>query len=261
MDTLTGKLSDIGSVMQQRLKDRVAIVTGAAQGIGHATVMRLVSEGAFVLCLDRSEDVELVASEAGEQAIACVADLTKLADINEAFELVCSRWGRLDILCNNAGIDGNPALLANSEDSDFDNILDVNLRGVYSMMKRALPFMLEAKGGSIINVSSVAALIGFSTLSAYSASKAAVVGLSRTAALEYGPHAIRVNVLCPGGVLTPLAREFMDEGSYQKWADTHALKRFAEPEEIASVIAFLASDDASFITGAVLPVDGGMTAQ
>lgn len=121
--------------------------------------------------------------------------------------------------------------------------------------------MAKARSGSIINMSSVAGLVGFPTLSIYSASKTAVLGLTRTAAIEYGREGIRVNAVCPGGVLTPLASEFMGEGDHRFWAERHALGRFAQPEEIANVVAFLASDEASFITGAAIPVDGGMTAQ
>ncbi len=170
------------------------------------------------------------------------------------------RWHRIDVLVNNAGIDGNLALLAEGSEENYERVMDVNLRACWAGMREVLPAMVAAGSGSIINVSSVGALIGFENLSVYSAAKAGLVGMTRTAALEYGPHAVRINAICPGGVLTPLAESFMDEDAYQPWADKHALKRFARPEEIADVIAFLASEEASFITGAAIVVDGGMTA-
>lgn len=201
-----------------------------------------------------------MAQAVGGETLAIVGDVTDVTVLRAAVQETERRWGRIDILVNNAGIDGAPALLADGEDRDFDRVIDVNLRACWLAMKLVLPGMVAGGGGAIVNVASVAALIGFETLSIYSASKAALVGMTRTAALEYGRHNIRVNALCPGGVLTPLALSFMDEGTTQAWADKHALKRFAEPEEIAAAVAFLASNDASFITGAAIPVDGGMTA-
>jgi meso-butanediol dehydrogenase/(S,S)-butanediol dehydrogenase/diacetyl reductase len=247
--------------LELRLAGKVAIVTGGAQGIGEATVRRLTAEGARVTCLDLNENVQAVAGSIGEAAYPIVADVADVTAVAAAVDDTMRRWGRIDILVNNAGIDGVPAPLAEGEEADFDRVMDVNLRAAWASMKYVLPHMVTSGGGSIVNVASVAALIGFETLSIYSASKAAIVGMTRTAALEYGRHNIRVNALCPGGVLTPLATSFMDEGAYASWADKHALKRFAEPPEIAAVVAFLASDDASFITGAAIPVDGGMTAQ
>ncbi len=247
--------------MVGRFAGKVAIVTGAAQGIGEATVHRLVSEGATVLCADVKEEVKKVAAAIGDKVHAVVADL---GDAQQAYALVkeaVERFGRVDILVNNAGIDGHPTPLAESSEVDFDRVIDVNLRGCWATMKAVLPEMAAAGGGAIVNVSSVAALIGFETLSIYAASKAGIVGMTRTVALEYATKGIRANAVCPGGVMTPLAREFGDPEVLESFAQKHALKRFAEPEEIAAVIAFLASDDASFVTGVAIPVDGGMSAQ
>lgn len=245
----------------KRLSGKIALVTGAAQGIGEATVLRLAAEGASVMCVDLDEKVQAVAAAIGDQARASVGDVADPAAIERAARETERHWGRIDILVNNAGIDGTPALLVDGEARDFDRVIDVNLRACWLAMKQVLPNMVAGGGGAIVNVASVAALIGFETLSIYSGSKAAVVGMTRTAALEYGRHNIRINALCPGGVLTPLALSFMDEGTMEAWAEKHALKRFAQPHEIAAAIAFLASDDASFITGAAIPIDGGMTAQ
>ena len=244
----------------RRLEERVAIVTGAASGIGEATARRLNAEGAKLVCVDVSEKVEDLAAEFCDTAIAQIADVADDDQVDRFVALALDRWGRIDILVNNAGIDGQLALLADGDHDNYQRVMDVNLRSCWSAMKAVLPSMVAANAGSIINMSSVGALVGFENLSVYSAAKAGMVGMTRGAALEYGPHGIRINAVCPGGVLTPLAESFMDEGTYKAWADKHALKRFARPEEIAAVVSFLASDEASFVTGSALVADGGMTA-
>lgn len=242
---------------------RVAIVTGAAQGIGKAVASRLVADGAKVMCVDLKESVLGVAEQLGENARAIVADVADDIQVNGFVTAAFDHWQRLDVLCNNAGTDGHTAPVPDCSAPDFDYLMGVNLRSVFLGMKYAIPLMIEGGGGSIVNISSIAGLIGLPGQSLYGASKHGIIGLTRAAALEQGPFGIRVNAVCPGAVLTPLSADFMAKGGSDvaKWAAMHALRRFAEPEEIAAVVAFLASDEASFITGTAIPVDGGFTAQ
>lgn len=241
-----------------RLDGRVAIVTGAARGIGEAIVNRFVAEGAIVIGLDKNDKVITTASACGAQAV--VVDVTELQEVADLIERVHARHGRIDILVNNAGIDGTPGPFDSGKECDFDHVLNVNLRAAWGAMRCVLPHMAARQSGSIINMASAAAAIGFPSLSIYSASKAALLGLTRSAAAEFGRSGVRVNALMPGGVQTNLAEDFADEAELAQWAERHALKRFAQPEEIAAVAAFLASDEASFITGAAIAVDGGLTA-
>jgi NAD(P)-dependent dehydrogenase (short-subunit alcohol dehydrogenase family) len=244
------------------LAGKVAVVTGAAQGIGRAAADRLLAEGCKVLLADINPSVEAAAADGGGQAAHVVADVSREDEVAGMIDLACKRWGRIDILCNNAGTDGKSAPMPELTAADFDFLMQVNLRSVFLGMKYAIPRMAGQGGGAIVNTSSVAGLVGFETQTIYSATKTAILGMTRAAALEWGPSKVRVNAICPGGVLTPLADKFLKEAgdSLESWMLKVPLRRFAEPEEIASVIAFLASDEASFITGAAIAADGGFSA-
>ena len=246
-----------------RLADRVAIVTGGASGIGRATVLRLCGEGARVVVVDINDAAgAAVVAEARERAVFEHCDVGEPAEVAALVERTVARFGRLDILHNNAVQTGG-GYLVELEPEVWQASLRVTLNGVFYGMRYAIPHMLRQKtGGSIINTASVDGLFADNQAGPYTAAKAGVVNLTRTAALEYGRHRIRVNSICPGAVRTPLLQQVADvrgPGFFERLADTHALGRLIEPEEIASVVAFLASDDASAITGAAIVVDAGLT--
>jgi 3alpha(or 20beta)-hydroxysteroid dehydrogenase len=244
-----------------RLDNKVAIVTGGAAGQGASTARLFVTEGAGVLLgdIDERRGVAL-AAQLGKNAVFCQLDVTKEASWRTALAAVTTHFGKVDVLINNAGIVHAGSLLDTGLD-DFERVLKVNLIGAFLGIKVVAPAMINGGGGSIVNISSVAGLQGMSNLGAYVSSKWALRGLSRTAALELGPHGVRVNTVCPGGVNTPMANpaakpleEINEQYRHQPIA------RIGEPEEVAFASLFLASDEASFISGAELAVDGGMSA-
>lgn len=248
-----------------RLTGMVAVVTGAGRGIGETIARSFDAEGARVVVSDITGQQDRVAADLRQDSLAIEADVGKDGDIEALIRRTVEEFGRLDILCNNAGIDGELKPLAQTPVENFDRVVTVNLRGVFLGMRYAIPAMLDNGGGSIINIASVAGLVALSGTSAYAASKAGVMGLTRVAAAEYGPAGIRVNAICPGVIKTPMLEE-LERAAPEVHAQivSHAesmtaAKRLGRPDEIATLATYLASPESSFLTGAAIPVDGGYT--
>ncbi|KTB47816.1 dehydrogenase [Dehalogenimonas alkenigignens] len=250
-----------------RLIGKVALITGAGSGIGRATAQLFAKEGARVMVADISgtggqETVDMIRTSGGEAAFVKV-DVSKAVDVEKAVKSVVDKYGRLDILYNNAGIEGALAPTHDSTEENWDRVIDINLKGVYLGMKYGITQMLKQGGGIIVSTASVAGLVGFTNMPAYCASKGGVVQLTKTAALEYAKQNIRVNCVCPGVIATPMIDRFTG-GSAEARQSFVALEpcgRLGNPEEIAQAVLFLASDEACFITGVAFPVDGGFIAQ
>jgi 3-oxoacyl-[acyl-carrier protein] reductase len=251
-----------------RLAGRVAIVTGAGSGIGRAIAERYAAEGSSVVVNDYDESaaggtVERITG-AGGSAVAAAGDISNQAHVDRMVETARSSFGRLDIVVNNAGVFDESKPVTDTGDDDWDRVLAVNLTGPFRLMRAAIPHMLEGSGGVVINVSSIAGLIGGAGGAAYTASKHGLVGLTRQAAVAYAAQGIRVNAICPGAVKTGMLPEETLEDTenplIQKVLSVPA-RRAADPDELAGVAVFLASDDASFMHGETVTVDGGWVAQ
>lgn len=242
------------------LEGKVAVITGAGSGMAKASTKVFVREGARVLAADISGAEKDTAAEVGEAVVPFHADVTVEADVEAMIRKAVDEFGRVDVVCNVAGI-GGAQRVADVTMEDYDKTLDVDLRGVLLGMKYGIRAMLETGGGSIINWSSVGGLNASTHgTSVYSAAKAAVIAVTKAAAVEYGSKNIRANAICPGFILTEImGAAGLD--SYPGITDKAALNRAGQPQEVAEVAAFLASDRASFLTGAAIPVDGGWAAK
>ncbi len=243
-----------------RLDGKVAIVTGAGSGIGRASAELFVSEGAQVICADMSGLQDEVASSLGGSALGLKVDVTSAEDVKAMIRAAVDEFGGLDVLFNNAGIGGRAHKpLHEVDDEDFELQVGVHLKGVFYGMKYAIPVMLEAGGGSIINTASAAGLVGMKGLSVYSGAKGGVVLLTKSTALDYAEEGIRINAICPGIVYTGLSKARGQAPGTPR--PEQPIGRYGRPEELAAAALFLASDESSFITGTAIPVDGGYVAR
>ncbi len=252
-----------------RLANKVALITGAGSGIGRAGAVLFASEGAQVvvadLAMDAGEETARRIQEQGGHALFVRTDLCVAEDVRRLVESSIARLGRIDILYNNAGINLNATVTGTSEE-DWDRVMAVNVKSVYLTCRFVIPQMIKQGGGCIINTASAAAIVGLRGLAAYTASKAAVLGLTRNIALDYACHSIRANVLCPGVTATDMTLSIIEgqpdpTQARLRYEQGRPLGRMADPAEIAGAALFLASDDSSFMTGAHLVVDGGYTAE
>ncbi len=257
-----------------KLDGKVAIVTGGAAGIGRATALLFAQEGAKVMVADVDEEkgreVTTEIGRTGGTAIFVKVDVSQPSQVEAMVREAVETYGRLDVLFNNAGIEGAMAPTADYPLEEWDRVIATNLKGVFLGMKYGIPAMLKSGGGTIINTASTAGLVGWANMPAYTASKGGVLQLTKTAALEYAQQGIRVNAICPGGIMTPLVERIQaamgmssvpPEQQEQFVAAVHPVGRMGQPEEVARLALFLASDDSSFCTGAPFVVDGGQVAQ
>ncbi len=251
-----------------RLEGKVAIITGAASGIGRATAVLFSREGAKVVVADVEENglnetVELAKKEGGE-VMAKKTDVAAESEVKDLIDFVLRTYSRVDIVCNNAGITGQYAGPEGWDGKDWERVFSVNIMGAVYATKHVAKHMMGRRSGAIVNTASVAGIRSGAGGNAYSASKAALINLTQTSACDLGGYNVRVNAVCPGLIQTGMTRPVFDyareKGKFDKLGSRCELRRFGRPEEIANAILFLASDEASYITGQVLPVDGGNTA-
>ena len=252
-----------------RLANKTAIITGGGTGIGQACARAFCREGANeVLFGRRKQKLEKTAHELaeasqklGSRVLTIPGDMTRSEDLDRLVHETRNTFHRIDILVNNAGLfKGAP--LHEISDDQYDEMMNINMKAVFQLTRRVLPVMMEQKGGNIIHISSILGIIAVPQVAVYNISKGAMNQFSRSIAVEYGSYGIRSNSICPGLIETDMTADLMkDEALMQEWSKGYPIGRFGKPEDVANTCLFLASDESSFITGTVLPVDGGFTAQ
>ena len=253
--------------MADLMQGKVALVTGASSGIGRATALTFAREGAKVVvsdvALEGGEETASLIREAGGEALFVSADVSQAAQVEALVAKTVETYGRLDAAHNNAGVEGSSVMTTDYTEADWDQVIAINLTGVWLCMKYQIPHMLTQGGGAIVNTSSAAGLLGFRRGSAYVASKHGVLGLTKTAALEYAKSGIRVNAVCPGAIDTPMMGRLTDHRPHRaaKMASFEPVGRMGSPQEIAESVVWLCSDAASFVTGHAMSVDGGLVVQ
>ena len=253
--------------MAGQLDGKVALITGAGSGIGRASALAFAREGAKVavadIVVEGGEETVRMVKEAGGEAFFIKVDVSNAAEVEAMVNTVVDTYGRIDCAYNNAGIEGRLASTDEYPEDVFDKVIDINLTGVWLCMKYELPHMLKQGGGAIVNTASGAGLIGVAGMSAYVASKHGVVGLTKTAALEYAKSGIRVNSVCPGLIQTPMVERITADQPQlgEALVAAEPVGRTGKPEEIAECVVWLSSDAASFVTGHAMSVDGGFVAQ
>ena len=250
-----------------RFTGKVAVVTGAGGGIGRAAAARLAAEGASLVLVDRVagtlKDTQAAVERTGAATLAVEADVTRWDDVQRYTTAATERFGAIDVFFNNAGILGDVSPLIEYSEATFDRVLAVNVKGVWLGLKAVAAVMAARGGGAIVNTASVAGLRASPTLGPYSASKHAVIGLTRTAAVELARRGIRVNAVCPAPIDTPMVRQFeagLGEGAHERLLARIPMQRFGEADEVAALVVFLLSADASYVNGGIYTVDGGSMA-
>lgn len=250
---------------ERQFDGKVAIVTGGASGIGAACSATLARGGAKLVIADLNEaEGDRIVAEikaSGSDAIFTRTDVARPEDVEAMVDAAIQSFGRLDIAVNNAGIGGESNPTADYSIEGWRKVIDINLNSVFYCMRYEIPRMLESGGGAIVNMASILGTVGFATSPAYVAAKHGVVGLTKSAALEYAKQGIRINSVGPGFIITPLLAGALDEAAQTALSGMHAVGRMGEPQEVANLVVFLCSDQASFLTGGYYLADGGYTAQ